>query len=70
MLYKSLKEGWIPYSQAFQKYIKRGDEKRFINRVPNRYKEKISRIWFVDITWFKAYSEGRVEVEYIIKEEE
>lgn len=69
MKYKCLKEGWLPYHEAFPKYIKVGDVKRFINKVPDKYKEKISRIWFVDTTWFKAYADGKVKLEYVIKEE-
>lgn len=69
MKYKSLKEGWLPYRVAFQKYIKKGDVTRFIYNVPDEYKELINRNWFVKEEWFKAYSEGRVSKEYIIKGE-
>lgn len=58
MRYKCLKKGWLPYQEAFNLYIQEGDMRRFINKVPETYKEKIGRIWFVNTIWFKSYKDN------------
>lgn len=66
-MYKALKKDWLPYNQAFDIYIKKGDKNRFINKVPMEFKEQINRVWFVNIKWFEEYQKGNIEKVYTIK---
>lgn len=66
MEYKALKKGWIPYNEAFQKYVGSGDKGRFISKIPEEYKELIGRVWFVNTEWFEAYKNGELKKIYVI----
>jgi len=46
-MYKCLKQGWIPYNIALEKYNIKVDRGRYIEKIPENSKEKIGRMWFI-----------------------